>query len=285
MYFLKNLLLFVSIVVLMFSLWPIRRLISDLPPGTTRRWWSRLSVLVILFIFGYLAYTYSHLEFYRGSIDLIVPAIFFFGAMFVFLVITLSLRTTNDIKKIYNLEHENTTDPLMGIGNRRYMERRLRSEFHRAKRYRHPLALIMIDIDHFKKVNDQCGHLVGDAVLKKLATLIVDTVRDSDVVCRYGGEEIVVILPHTEGQAAVKVAEGLRIKIEDTDIALGEGACHPGTIQITASFGVSAICSEIDSVHTLLGQADKALYFAKKLGRNKTMSCSDLEDAAICKDH
>ena len=268
----------------MFSLWPVRRLISELPPGTTRRWWTGLSVLVILFICGYLAYTFSHLEFYRGSIDLIVPAIFFFGAMFVFLVTTLSLKTTNDIKKIFDLEHENTTDPLMGIGNRRYMEQRLLSEFHRAKRYRHPLSLIMMDIDHFKAVNDQWGHLVGDAVLKSLANLIVDTVRDSDIVCRYGGEEIVVILPHTEGQAAVKVAESLRLKIEDNDIATEVDGGRCGSIRVTASFGVSAICADIDSVHSLLGQADKALYFAKKLGRNKTMSCSNHEDAAICGD-
>jgi diguanylate cyclase (GGDEF)-like protein len=283
-YVLKNLLLFMSIVVLLFSFWPIRRLISELPPGKIRQRWGLLGVLVGLFLCGYVAYTFVYFEFNRNSIDLIVPVIFFFGAIFVFLVATLSLQTTNDIKRILDLEHESTTDPLMGIGNRRYMKKRLQSEFQRAKRYRHSLSLIMIDIDHFKKVNDEWGHLVGDAVLRKLANLIVDTVRDSDVVCRYGGEELIVILPHTEGRAAVTVAESLRTKIEATDIATEDDVSHCGTIRVTASFGVSAICPEIDSVHILLGQADKALYFAKKLGRNKTISCSDLEDGAICKD-
>lgn len=282
MYVFKNLLLLLSIVVLIFSLWPIRKLISELPPGKTRRWWGWLRILVVLFICGYLAYTIVYLEFYRSSIDFIVPGIFFFGSLFVFLVTTLSLQTTNDIKRIFELEYESITDPLMGICNRRYMKKRLQGEFQRAKRYRHPLALIMIDIDHFKKVNDEWGHLVGDAVLKQLAELIVDTVRDSDVVCRYGGEEMLVILPHTEGQAAVIVAENLRSKIEQTDIVTEVNSSSRGAIRVTASLGVSAICPEIDSVHFLLGQADKALYFAKKLGRNRTACCSDLEDAENC---
>ncbi|MDX2479427.1 MAG: GGDEF domain-containing protein [Desulfuromusa sp.] len=282
MYILKNLLLLISIIVLMFSLWPIRRLISELPPGTTRRWWAGLRILVVLFICGYLAYTFFYLELYQSSIDLIVPGIFFFGAIFVFLVTTLSLQTSNDIKRIFELEHESITDSLMGICNRRYMEQRLQGEFQRATRYKHPLSLIMIDIDHFKKVNDEWGHLVGDSVLKALAKLIVATVRDSDVVCRYGGEEILIILPHTEGQAAVIVAENLRSKIEQTDI-ITEGSGRPrGSIRVTASLGVSAVSPEIDSVHFLLGQADKALYFAKKCGRNRTMCCSDLEDSEHC---
>jgi len=284
-YVLKNLLLLSSIVVLLFSLWPIRRLISELPSGKIRQRWGWLGFLVALFLCGYVTYAFVYFESNRNTIDLIVPGIFFFGAVFVFLVTTLSLQTTNDIKRIFDLEHESTTDPLMGIANRRYMKKRLQSEFQRAQRYNHPLSLIMIDIDLFKEVNDRWGHLVGDEVLRRLAALIVATVRDSDVVCRYGGEEILIILPHTEGRAAVVVAEGLRSKIESTDIVTEDAVSHFGTIRVTASFGVAAICQEIDSVHSLLGQADKALYFAKKLGRNRTISCTDLEDAAVCKNH
>ena len=281
-YVLKNLLLLLSVLLLLFSFWPIRRLISELPSGKIRQRWWCLGFLVVLFICGYITYAFVYFEFNRSSIDLIVPGIFFFGAIFVFLVTTLSLQTTNDIRRIFDLEHESTTDPLMGIGNRRYMKKKLEGEFERAKRYGHPLSLIMIDIDHFKKVNDEWGHLVGDTVLKKLAALIVATVRDSDVVCRYGGEEILVILPHTEGQAAVIVAENLRTKIEHTDIVTeGDGHSY-GSIRVTASLGVSAICPEVNSVHSLLGQADKALYCAKTLGRNRTMSCTDLEDFESC---
>lgn len=282
MFALKNLILVLSIIMLMFSLWPIRRLISELPTGRMRRRWGTLRFLVVLFICGYLAYTVIYLEFYRSSIDLIVPGVFFFGAIFVFLVTSLSLQTSEAIKRNYELEHESITDPLMGICNRRYMKIRLQGEFQRAKRYRHPLSIIMLDIDHFKKVNDSWGHLVGDTVLKWLAEIIVETVRDSDVVCRYGGEEILIILPHTDGPAAITVAENLRAKIEHTDIVTEGMGRTNATIRVTASLGVSAVCAEIDSVHVLMGQADKALYFAKKLGRNRAMSCSDLEDSEKC---
>ena len=282
MYLLKNTLLLLSILIIIVSLWPTQRLITQLPTGRNRSHWYWLLALIWLFVFGYIAYSLVFWGEYRDSIDLIVPVIFFFGSVFVFLVTTLSLQTTRDIRRIYELEHESTTDPLMGICNRRYMEKRLHSEFKRAKRYRHHLSLIMIDIDHFKKINDSWGHQVGDIVLKKLAELIVKTVRESDVVCRYGGEELLVILPHTEGTAAKIVAENLRLEIERTKIMTVENSPECDTVQVTASFGVTALCEEIDSVHFLLGQADKALYFAKKLGRNKTMCCSDLVDAEKC---
>lgn len=282
MYLLKNLLLLLSIVIITVSFWPTRRLINELPPGRTRVHWYYLLALILLFVFGYVAYTFVFWGEYRNPIDLIVPIIFFFGAIFVFLVSTLSLQTAHDIRRIFELERESTTDPLMGICNRRYMEKRLHSEFSRAKRYRHSLSLIMIDIDHFKKINDVWGHLVGDAVLKKLAELIVATVRASDVVCRYGGEELLVILPQTKRQAAVMVAENLRLKIENTNIATEDNCSHCEAVRVTASFGVTAICPEIDSVHFLLGQADKALYFAKKRGRNQTVCCSDLDDVEKC---
>ncbi|MCK5913041.1 MAG: GGDEF domain-containing protein, partial [Desulfuromusa sp.] len=282
MYLLKNLLLLLSILMIIVSLWPTQRLITQLPAGRNRRHWHYLLTLIWLFVFGYIAYTIAFWGEYRDSIDLIVPTIFFFGAIFVFLVSTLSLQTASDIRRIYELEHESTTDPLMGICNRRYMEKRLHGEFQRAKRYRHHLSIIMIDIDHFKKINDDWGHQVGDTVLKKLAELIVKTVRESDVVCRYGGEELLVILPHTEGKAAKIVAENLRLEIEKAKIVTEDNGSEGNTVQVTASFGVTSLCTEIDSVHFLLGQADKALYFAKKLGRNKTVCCSDLEDADKC---
>ncbi|MCK4502700.1 MAG: GGDEF domain-containing protein, partial [Desulfuromonadales bacterium] len=148
--------------------------------------------------------------------------------------------------------------------------------------YRHPLALIMIDIDHFKRINDTLGHLIGDVVLKKLANLIVATVRETDSVCRYGGEELVVILPHTKIDDAVVAAESLRLEVENFKIILEDGERKGEVVQVTASFGVSAIVAEVESVHCLLGQADKALYFAKKEGRNKTASCAGFSNPKLC---
>ena len=282
MFLFKNALLLLSTLIVAVSLWPTRSLIMALPAGKIRQRWYLLFCFICLFVVGYVAYTLVEWSDYQGSLDLIVPVIFFGGAGFVFLVSTLSLHTAHEIKRIYELEHESTTDPLMGICNRRYMEKRLEQEFRRAKRYRHPFAIIMIDIDHFKQINDTCGHQIGDMVLKRFAELVTETVRESDVVCRYGGEELLVILPHTKGDAAVVVAENLRVKIESTNFVVNDHGCEESAIHVTASFGVTALCSEMDTVHRLLGQADKALYFAKKQGRNKTVSCADLEDTDKC---
>ncbi len=281
MEFLKNLILLLSIVVITFSIWPTRRLIAGLPAGRARRHWNSLQVLIYLFFVGYFVYTIFFWGDYSSSIDMIVPAIFFFGAIFVFLVCTLSMQTSDDIKKIYQLEYESTTDPLMGINNRRSLEKKLHSEFSRATRYRHDLSLIMIDIDHFKQINDKLGHQVGDVVLKKLAVLIVATVRETDIVCRYGGEEVLIILPHTGTIDASTVAESLRSEIENYKISIDEGDRRGEVVQVTASFGVTALNAGVESVHCLVGRADRALYFAKKSGRNKVASCLGSDDPQL----
>ena len=284
MFLLKNSLLLLSTLIVVVSLWPTRCLIVDLPVGKIRRRWYVLFVFICLFVAGYVAYTIASWNNYHTSVDFIVPVIFFCGAIFVFLVSTLSLHTAHEIKRVYELEHESTTDPLMGICNRRSMEKRLEEEFKRAKRYRHPFSIIMIDVDHFKQINDSCGHQVGDMVLKGFADLVTETVRESDVVCRYGGEELLIILPHTPPEAAFHVAENLRLKVQDNNFIVNECSSGVKAVHVTASFGVTTLCSRIDTLHKLLGQADKALYFAKKQGRNKTVSCSDLENAEKCED-
>ena len=284
MFLLKNSLLLLSTLIVAVSLWPTRCLIVDLPVGKIRRRLYLLFVFICLFVAGYVAYTIASWNNYHTSVDFIVPVIFFCGAIFVFLVSTLSLHTAHEIKRVYELEHESTTDPLMGICNRRSMESRLEQEFKRAKRYRHPFSIIMIDIDHFKQINDSCGHQVGDIVLKSFADLVTETVRESDVVCRYGGEELLIILPHTQADAAFHVAENLRTKIQSNDFLVEECGCDHPALHVTASFGVTTLCPRISTLHKLLGQADKALYFAKKQGRNMTVSCSDLDDAEKCEN-
>ncbi len=151
MEFFKNFLLLFGCVLLVVSLWPIRQMVRPLPRGKIRHFWRILFCLVCLFITGYLAYTFAFWGNYTDTVDLIVPIIFFFGAVFVLLVCTLSLQTAQDIKRIFVLERENTTDELMGIYNRRFFDRRLQEEFVRSIRYRQPLSLLMVDIDHFKR--------------------------------------------------------------------------------------------------------------------------------------
>jgi predicted signal transduction protein with EAL and GGDEF domain len=154
MEFFKNFLLIAGSLLLLASLFPIRKLLQPLPRGLVHSLWNVLFYLVCFFICCYLIYTVIFWGQGKGLPDLVVPVVFFFGAIFVSLVCTLFLKTSEKLKQIYILERENTTDGLMGIYNRRFFDRRLKEEFSRSVRYQYPLSLIMIDIDHFKKVND-----------------------------------------------------------------------------------------------------------------------------------
>ncbi|WP_161947627.1 GGDEF domain-containing protein [Malonomonas rubra] len=263
-------------LMLLSAVVPVGRLILQLPPGPVRTWWQALSILISFFVAGYVSYAILHWGVYEGFVDLIVPLIFFFGALFVLLVCNLSLNTANDIKRIFTLEYESTTDSLMGIYNRRFLEKRLHEEFFRSKRYDFPMSLLMVDIDRFKLVNDRFGHPVGDIVLKRLAELIVTTVRESDVVARYGGEELLLILPHTRGDNAHLLAERLRFAIENTVLVKKGESDLEEDLQVTVSIGVSTLAPELTSSQQLLKQADKALYQAKDQGRNRVVAAPNI---------
>ena len=279
---LKNFMLIAGCLILVASLRPVWQLMVPLPGAHIRFQWKVLLGLICLFICGYLIYTVLFWQSYSSLADLIVPVIFLSGAIFVFLVCTLSLQTARDLERIYVLERENMTDPLMGIYNRRYFDRRLYEEFCRSVRYRQQLSLIMLDIDHFKVVNDRWGHQVGDLVLKRLAELLRGTVRDLDVVCRYGGEELAIILPHTSAESTLVLAERLRKKIENTVILTEDASPDNQSIQVTASLGVSELMAQMETVDMLVSQADKALYSAKMKGRNCVVVCRDLNDNERC---
>ncbi len=165
------------------------------------------------------------------------------------------------------------TDTLTGLYNRRYFFERACQEFIRSCRYRHPLAIVMLDLDHFKAVNDTYGHPVGDLVLQVISRLVIQTVRKSDLVARFGGEEIILLLPETTLQAAESLAEHLRQKIAAITIPANDHS-----ISITASFGVCggnpADCQlePQRAIETLIEFADQALYQAKQGGRNQVRS-------------
>ncbi|MHB1310781.1 MAG: GGDEF domain-containing response regulator [Gemmatimonadaceae bacterium] len=158
------------------------------------------------------------------------------------------------------------TDPLTQVLNRRALTVRLASELERARRYDSVITLLMVDLDHFKLINDTYGHLVGDEVLKEVATLLQNEVRSVDVVARYGGEEFVVVLPETSLVGATTFAERVREFVEATPFAASQGE----PVRITASIGVSSYPSTtIHSVDDLFARADEALYRAKADGRNR----------------
>ncbi len=159
-------------------------------------------------------------------------------------------------------------DELTGLNNRRAFFEQSEHAFRQAKRYQHPLSVIMIDIDHFKMINDNYGHSFGDRVLKMVAGPLLDSIRDFDIVARMGGEEFAIVLPETGLEEAEKLAERLRTAIQGMTINNGKYE-----IGITASLGVVTCRDDDGNIESLLTKADDALYVAKKKGRNRVKTC------------
>lgn len=158
-----------------------------------------------------------------------------------------------------------TRDPLTNLYNRRELERRLQEDVARAARYGQPLSLFMLDIDHFKAVNDNFGHAAGDEVLRELAEHFRQQLREVDYAGRYGGEEFVVVMPETGLEDGTATAERLCASIRNLQFAVGDNV----TLQVTASLGVANMPEHAEDMEKLVRLADEALYRAKKEGRNR----------------
>ncbi len=162
------------------------------------------------------------------------------------------------------LLHQSQTDSLTGLFNRRRMYQLAEQELARIKRYGGSMGLILIDLDHFKKINDTHGHPAGDAVLKAFADLLIQEVRESDIAVRIGGEEFAIIMPDSDNSSAYALAERIRKATVTLDL--------PSNLKLTASFGVSASQGKNDSFEQLFSRTDKRLYTAKTQGRNRTQA-------------
>jgi diguanylate cyclase (GGDEF)-like protein len=156
------------------------------------------------------------------------------------------------------------TDTLTGIYNRRYFYDLAQKEFSRSKRYQNPMSIILIDIDHFKNVNDHYGHLAGDQVLMQFVQRIQEELRTSDILARFGGEEFIILLPETNLGDATQVAERLREVTAQYPFLLVTAQTF-----ITISLGVSCFKFTTLSLDHLIDESDKALYEAKQFGRNR----------------
>ena len=175
------------------------------------------------------------------------------------------LGTNEKLKNVNErLQELSMTDPLTGLYNRLFFHKRIDYEFQRADRYRCALALLMLDLDHFKQVNDTYGHPFGDYVLQKTASLLLKSVRQVDIVARYGGEEIVIACPETNMEQAKIVAERIRSNMDKAEFSSDGSTTH-----VTCSLGI-AVCprEDIKTADDLLRAADEALYRAKQAGRN-----------------
>jgi two-component system cell cycle response regulator len=168
----------------------------------------------------------------------------------------------------YSLELA-VTDELTGLNNRRFMEGQIIALVERAAAGGDPVAALMIDIDHFKKINDTYGHDVGDEVLREFAARLASNVRAIDLPCRYGGEEFTVIMPGASIEAAERVAERIRLHVAGAPFRVAAGS---ELLNVTISIGVAASLGEGDTPEALVKRADAAVYAAKAGGRNRVIA-------------
>jgi diguanylate cyclase (GGDEF)-like protein len=266
--------------LLCISFFPIQRLVGQLPEGALKRRWNDLRALILFFIMGYVCFTFLYWMEYNNAFNLVVPAVFFLGAVLILFVGTLALQTAIEIKSMSALQYESVTDHLIGIHNRRYLDRRMEEEMSRARRYDMQLSLLLLDIDHFKIVNDNYGHQIGDRVLMSLGQLLFREVRDTDVVARYGGEEIAVLAPHTSVSSAIELAERLRQSVERSVMVPANEYEKRQAISITVSIGVAGLDKQTADHQDFIHRADKALYGAKQQGRNRVVDFDSVKESS-----
>ena len=250
--------------LLTLSLPPIHAILTALNDGDLHRRWNRLRWLIVGFIVAYGLYAAIRYSTVATAADLLGGLILLAGGFFVLAVARLSALTTQDLVRITALERDVVRDPLTGTFNRRYLDSRLEEEINRSRRSRLPLSTLMIDLDHFKSINDRYGHLVGDQVLRHVGSLILSQVRLNDIVVRYGGEEFVVITPDSGLDDAARLGHRLLRHLRDHSIDLPNG----DKLTVTASIG-AAMLEEEEGRTTFLRRADDALYEAKRNGRDR----------------
>jgi diguanylate cyclase (GGDEF)-like protein len=186
------------------------------------------------------------------------------GLLALLALMLLTLVLTRPLLRAFRWTEEQASearvDALTGLANRRAVEEILAAEISRAQRFAHELAVVLLDLDHFKEINDSFGHAAGDVMLREVSRLLTSLARQGDTVARWGGEEFVVVLPETDLAGAQRFAERLRRTIEAHSV---------GDMHTSTSCGVATMLAE-DTVHELIGSADEALYQAKSNGRNRT---------------
>ena len=256
--------------VLITALVPIRNLIRRLPPGKVRLSWILLIVLTLFFVVGYTAYGIVFLG-NQGNADLIVPSIFLSGSIFVLLSSILSLRTAIDIRRVTMLEQENVTEPLTGIYNRRYLDRRVHEEFARAERYHQPLSIILIGLDNFAAVNEEYGHTAADSALVSFTRMMESVIRPVDVIARYAGVEFMLVATNTTGPEAYELAEKIRKTADTHALEMVDEFKKHLSIRMTTSIGVVCYAKRFESVQAFVECAGLMMDRAKREGHNRTV--------------
>jgi diguanylate cyclase (GGDEF)-like protein len=197
---------------------------------------------------------------------------------FMTLIANLTSNALHNLHLYKQVEALSITDELTGLYNRRYFDNKISEEYSRAKRYKHNLTLLLIDIDRFKSVNDACGHNIGDEVLVEVSKTIKSTARITDIVTRYGGEEFATIMPETPPDRGFAIAEKIRVRIEQEvtktlqKLLQALEQKYSSTITVSAGLSYYPLCKGVES---LIKTADEFLYKAKQEGRNRVCSQND----------
>ena len=177
-------------------------------------------------------------------------------------ILSMRVKTHITLKQVQeSLREMALHDQLTSLYNRHYLENMGKKVFAHANRHKHDLGIVMLDIDHFKRVNDTYGHDVGDIVLKELANLLLKDLREEDIIARVGGEEFILVLNNSNLENSLKKVENLRLKIE---------SLNPNNLSITASFGITQLDDSTETFDALIKEADLALYESKNNGRNRS---------------
>ena len=252
-----------GVCFLIASLVPVFRLLQITRSRSLRRAWIWLGIMIVGFIVGYLTVLSLLPRDTNRMLVKLICGVLVMGGVFVLSVSILALRTAMDVARLVHLEQEVVIDPLTGVYNRRFFDEQFPREVALAGRSGMNVSLLVIDLDHFKAVNDTHGHAAGDRVLSYVAALLSEGIRKSDMIVRYGGEEFVVIAPATDGQAAEMLADRLCRKVKEATVTCPGG----NKIGVTISVGF-ATASDFDTEESFFIRADDAVYEAKKAGRN-----------------
>jgi len=271
----------VGMAILGWSIVLDRRLIATLPAGRLRNRWRAMTALVAIFVVGYATYLALFVPGLTDITGMVVPLVFLLGAGYVWVTAKLALTTTEGVRRIAELEQETVTDPLTGLFNRRYLDRRIEEEVARAERYGTPLSVVLLDLDHFKNINDSYGHDAGDQVLRRFAKTIRGALRESDFVARFGGEEFLVVAPHTGLADAEILAERLRVRVAEERFRLPAEYDTADPIVMTVSIGVAGRDDQQTLATEIVRAADNCLYRAKRLGRNRVVVAGTRSGMAV----
>lgn len=268
--YIGNALVTLGAFILAISAIPVLRLLGRLPSGDIRYYWQFLIWLIAFFFIGYLSYLYFFQNNYQSLISLIVPSIFFFGAIFVLTVCSLALRTANDLVRVYTLKNESITDPLMGTFNRRYIDKQLPIEVAKAKENEKPLAVLLVNIDDYEQLKFKLGHERTDTLLACYGKQVSERVTNTDTVARYGDDQIIIIQPNADEHASYALATRLSEHFNAQSIPVGnEQTKTIDKVSIQVNIGIALLRHLKTDPDNLIEAADRALYQAKQNGPNK----------------